>query len=256
MKKIPIYIVVMLLMLNLVFALGVERTIENNKVTLKITGYSNKFGGIISETLPNGYVPTGIQGFTLGVTGSASGKLEGQLYEIAFASEVNPATIVYGISGTGSGTISGSYAYESGQTGIISGQSQLGSVAIICTYDSICDKQDSCGNTRNTEGTICGTSQICADGVCIASNVSQQQITCWKKTNSTLCSSYQITGANCGSDYATKEVCEGTKVCSDFIRNLPTKLNMPADCDAGIVMLIMIIIGGLFLFIILKGLFK
>ena len=255
MKKLFIYIVVMMLMLNLAFALGVERTIENNKVTLKITGYSNRFGGIISETLPIGYLPAGIQSFNVGISGSTSGKLEGQLYEIAFISDnVNPATIVYGISGSGSGTISGSYAFESGQTGIISGQSQLGSTTTNCIYDSICDKQNSCGATRNTDGIICGANQQCNNGACTTSNTTQQ-ITCYKKGEFG-CTSYQVTATNCGNDYATQEVCQGTKSCSQFIRNLPMKINMPADCDAGVVMIILSIIGGIVIFLILKGVFK
>lgn len=253
MKKIFVYIIVLGLMLNLAFALGVERTISNNQVTLKITGYSDRFGGIISETLPTGYSPTGIQNFNVGVSGSASGKLEGQLYEIAFISEINPATITYGISGSGSGTISGSYAYEDGNIGVISGNSQLGS-GIACTYETICDETDSCSNTRDTDGTICGTNQLCVNGVCTTQQTSNQ-ITCWKKVNS-VCSSYQVVASNCGQDYATKEVCEGVKTCSEFIKNLPTKIGMEADCDAGFVMIGLLLIIGLIAFLVLKGVFK
>lgn len=257
MKKLSIYIVVMLLMINIVLALGVERTISNNQVTLKITGYSNRFGGIISETLPSGYSPTGIPTTLLGVGGSASGKQEGQLYEIAFISDnVNPATIVYGIAGSGSGTISGSYAYEDGSTGIISGQSQLGSTTTNCVYDGICDESDSCGTSRNTDGIICGTSQECVSGVCttVISNTSQQ-ITCYKKGEFG-CTSYQVTASNCGTDFATQEVCEATKSCPSFINNLPTKINLAPDCDTGVTMLVLIGVGALVLFLLFKGVFK
>lgn len=256
MKKIPIYIILMLLMINLVFALGVERTISNNQVTLKITGYGNRFGGIISETLPTGYSPTGIPTTLLGVGGSASGKQEGQLYEIAFISDnVNPATIVYGIAGSGSGAISGSYAYEDGNTGIVSGQSQLGSTTTTCVYDGICDEQDSCGTSRNTDGTICGTNQECQEGICITLSNTSQQITCYKKGEFG-CTSYQVTATNCGTDFATQELCDATKSCPAFVRDFPTKIKLAPDCDTGVTMLILSGVGVLLLFLIFKGVFK
>lgn len=256
MKKL-IYPIMLLLMINLVFALGVERTISNNQVTLKITGYGNRFGGIISETLPTGYSPTGIPTTMLGVGGSASGKQEGQLYEIAFISDnVNPATIVYGIVGSGSGAISGSYAYEDGNTGIVSGQSQLGSQPVCgIFYESICDEQDGCGNTRNTDGTICGTNQECQEGICITLSNTSQQITCYKKGEFG-CTSYQVIAASCGTDFATQELCEATKSCPAFVRDFPTKIKLAPDCDTGVTMLILSGVGVLLLFLIFKGVFK
>lgn len=56
---------------------------DKTEVTLAITG-SGKFGGILKENIPNGLQVQGITNTNLGIGGSATGKLTGSLYEIAF----------------------------------------------------------------------------------------------------------------------------------------------------------------------------
>lgn len=56
---------------------------DRTEVTLFISG-SGKFGGILKENIPNGLQIQGITTTNLGIGGSATGKLTGSLYEIAF----------------------------------------------------------------------------------------------------------------------------------------------------------------------------
>ncbi len=94
-------------------------------VTLTFPGCVLDCGGIIGETIPPGFTVTGISSSSLGIQGTASGKLTGNLYEIAFGIDntVNPF-ITYGLSNTqptGEYGISGVFEYAdlgpSGNTG-------------------------------------------------------------------------------------------------------------------------------------------
>ena len=210
----------LLLMVNIVYGLSVDRTISGSSITLTIDGDSNNFGGIVSETLPSGYSPTGISSSSLGVQGTASGKVTGQLFEIAFGVDgVNPATITYGISGSGSGTISGSVAFGN-DLGVVSttGDSQLGG-GQTCSYSSTCDESDTCGNTRNTDGTVCGTDKECSSGTC--TTVDTCDPTRASNTCGTDCdgfynnciSGYHCSGATCVVDSTTPE-CTLDSQCS------------------------------------------
>ncbi len=105
-------------------------------VTLTFPGCNSLCGGIVGETIPAGFTVTGISSQSLGAQGTASGKLTGNLYEIAFGVNTiaNPF-ITYGLSNTqptGEYGISGVYEYaDLGPSGSTGGEAILE----LCTPD-------------------------------------------------------------------------------------------------------------------------
>jgi hypothetical protein len=134
-------------------------------VKLSFNGASGKFGGIVSETIPSGFIVSGITAQVLGASGSASGKLTGQLYEIAFAGDniANPSVTYTLTSPSTAGTypLTGTFAFaEGGPSGSISGAASIilcspncNDIGNVCTGLSF---GNGCGGTcTGTKALVC-----------------------------------------------------------------------------------------------------
>lgn len=96
--------------------------LDNVNVKISISG-AGKFGGIIKEKIPLGLVVSGITSTNLGIQGSATGKLTGSIYEIAFVVDnVNNPYIIYTVSKPMEGTpydFSGDFEFAQGFGGCV-----------------------------------------------------------------------------------------------------------------------------------------
>lgn len=205
MKKLMLFLGLFLLMVGAVYAATVERTILDNKITINIdieTGMpdTGKYGLIIVEYLPEGYVFAGIDSQELGVLGSVVASkwdTNTRMYEAPILAYINPASFTYKISGSGDGPFSGSYILSLGVegqeiSGQITGDDCLG-VCTDCVYASVCDEIGTDCAGRDTDGTVCDTNKECSNGVCVAVCVSS------------------CTGKSCGDD----DGCGGKCVVQD-----------------------------------------
>jgi hypothetical protein len=239
-KTILLLFACLIMAIGLVSAASITRTISGSTVTLTIHGDATKFGGIIAETLPTGYSTIGITSQMVGAEGSVSGKVTGQLYEIALAASTNPATISYGVSGSGSGSITGTFQVAGGGTVTTTGDSSLTS-GCTGTLTWSPDASTVCAGTSFTQS--CTSSGTC---VCPASRSATGTKSCGCTSNFQ-CGAWSNTTGSCGTRTCTDlngcaSATTETKDCFTTCQFYETNKN--GSCEINTT-LILLLFGGL-----------
>lgn len=197
---------------------------EKIEVTLRIEGHS-KFGGIIKENIPSGLEVQGITNLNLGASGSATGKLTGNIYEIAFVVDnvANP-TITYVLSKPQQGIpydLSGNFEFAQGfLSGCVPSDDFVGQQSEIETLCSKFTTKETCGLCDQNQCEFCKWNDI--QGFI---GGQRQIFNCVKKCirPSNLCASSNSVPDTCG-DFCTgiwnvKKRTDADLNCNNFLEN-------------------------------------
>lgn len=232
----PILFVLVFLMFSMgVSAVTVTRQITGDEVTLTITNLDNqRFSGNFHETLPTNYEPIEIVDADTDLGSGLYGVKNNDvthLLNLFILSTKSPAKITYRVSGSGLGTVSGTYT-RVGDTVITATTTGDSGLNVGCTYATVCSELDSCGaRPRDTDGTSCDTSKKCVSGTC--TTVSQAECT---------------QASDCDdSNTCTADVCSTENTCTHTNTCSSTTAETPRDNNT----MIIVVIGGLFLFMMM-----
>ena len=203
-------------------------TILSDKIEVMLTINGNgRFGGIIKENIPSGLQVQGITNINLGASGSATGKLTGNVYEIAFiVDNTDVPSITYTLSKPSDNVaygLLGNFEFAQGFLGGCKPNGDYGSqqqeIISLCSQYST---QDTCiySSGTQTQGELCTwySSQGIIGG-------DKQIFKCIKKCirPSNLCASASSIPDECGSVctglWTIRKRTDADLNCNNFVEN-------------------------------------
>jgi hypothetical protein len=263
MKKTILYFGFLILMLGLVSAATIERTIndDTNHISYQAFGTSGRtiWGGLIYESIPPGYTVQNYNGL--------DSKFEGGVFKMPFTQNKLPQ---FDLVGSGGAMMSGTYQYgDSLGTGTIGGNTDIDGggycVPMTCiglgvecgTINDGCSGIISCGT--------CSSGYSCTGGKCVANPTCGDGTCNTGETCSTCPSDCGVCPSNCGDG-----VCDSGETCSNCAKDCgecPTTCTTNADCEfyqkcedgqcTEDITKILLIVGGVVIgIILLKSLLK